>query len=369
MSKPIAQSASVQSSFFRLRELMREEDLGAVVVGPGAGFFHLLGRSANLTERLVALIVTHKDAAIIVPRLQAPLYEHLPLETLVWDEHEDPTAILCSFLCEHGLRSVGINREFWSGFLVGMQAHAPEISFKTAAALDLMRVIKSPEEVEALARAAHRIDGVWNQFLEDHPVLTDKTELELRAAIRALMQKAGFNPVAWIDVGAGENSASSLHHSSAYVIRSGDPVVCDFAGALDGWYADTCRVASAGTPEQDYLDAYSVLLEAQEATFQTIRPGVLASAPDEAARAVLTDAGYGEAFTHRVGHGIGRDAHEEPYLVQGSELRLAVGMVMSNEPGIYLPGRWGMRVEDIVALTSDGPVRLNQTSRSIAVQG
>ena len=142
----------------------------------------------------------------------------------------------------------------------------------------------------------------------------------------------------------------------------------DFAGVFDGWYADICRVATAGPPERDYLDAYSILLEAQEAAFRAIRPGVPASAPDEAARSILAAAGYGDAFTHRVGHGIGLDAHEEPYLVRGSNLQLAVGMVMSNEPGIYLPGRWGMRVEDIVALTEDGPVRLNRASRSLAIR-
>jgi Xaa-Pro aminopeptidase len=182
------------------------------------------------------------------------------------------------------------------------------------------------------------------------------------------MQENGFSHIAWIDVGAGANGASALHHGSDYVIREGDPVVLDFAGIVDGWYADICRVATAGPPEPEYFQAYEILLEAQEAAFQAIRIGALASAADTAARAVISNAGYGEAFTHRVGHGIGLDAHEEPYLVQGSSLELRAGMVMSDEPGIYLPGRWGMRVEDIVALTESGPVRLNQASRSLAIQ-
>jgi Xaa-Pro aminopeptidase len=347
---------------------MRKEGVDGMIVGPSASFLQLLGRNANLTERMVALIVTHDDAHIVVPRLQEPLYAHLPLKQIVWDEHEDPTEAACRILSNAACRTVGVNREFWSGFLLRMQAAAPEMTFSITEALDLMRAIKTPAEIEAMTRAAHRIDAVWNRFLADHPVLTGKTELQLRSAIGALMQEEGFSDIAWIDVGAGENGASSLHHGSDYVIQPADPIVFDFAGVFEGWYADICRVASAGPPEQEFLDAYDVLIEAQEAAFQTIRAGAFASVPDDAARSILTAAGYGDAFKHRVGHGIGLDAHEEPYLVRGSKLRLAVGMVMSDEPGIYLSGRWGMRVEDIVALTEDGPVRLNQASRSLAIQ-
>ncbi|HEY0123752.1 MAG TPA: Xaa-Pro peptidase family protein [Rhizobium sp.] len=368
MSHHPAEPFSPLAGFSRLRALMRDEALDAVIVGPSASFRQLLGRDANLTERMIALVLTADNAVVIVPRLQTPLYEHLPIEKAVWDEHEDPTLLACRILREHGCRTIGINREFWSGFLLRLQGHAPGMTFKSTVALDLMRAIKTPEEIEAMKRASLRIDGVWSRFLDDHPVLTGKTELELRSAIRILMQEAGFSHVAWIDVGAGPNGASSLHHGSDYVIGSGDPIVFDFAGVFNGWYADICRVATAGLPEQDYLDAYDILLEAQEAAFQAIRPGVCASMPDEAARTILTAAGYGEAFTHRVGHGIGLDAHEEPYLVRGSSLMLAEGMVMSDEPGIYIPGRWGMRVEDIVALTPEGPVRLNQAPRSIAIR-
>lgn len=363
-----AEPFSPLPGFARLRRFMQEENLDAVIVGPSASFRQLLGHDANLTERLVALLVTAHDATIIVPRLQAPLYEHLPFVCAVWDEHEDPTLIACRILREQGCRTVGVNRELWSGFLLRLLGHAPEIAFGSAAALDLMRAIKTPAEIDALARAAHRLDAVWAQFLDDHPVLTGRTELELRVAIAVLMQEHGFSSTAWIDVGAGANGASALHHGSDYVIQQGDPVVFDFAGVFEGWYADICRIATAGSPEPDYLAAYAILLDAQEAAFRAIRPGALASAPDAAARAILSAAGYGEAFIHRVGHGIGLDAHEEPYLVRGSDLPLAIGMVMSDEPGIYLPGRWGMRVEDIVALTPDGPVRLTLAPRSLAIQ-
>ena len=368
MSTSHTGSFSPAPAFSRLRALMRDDALDAVIVGPSASFRQLMGRSANLTERMVALILTADDAVLVVPRLQEPLYTHLPITLATWDEHEDPTISACRILSDRNCRTVGVNKEFWSGFLMRMQRHAQDVTFRETAALELARAIKTPEEVEALRRAAHRIDTVWERFVNEQPVLTGKTELELRAAINAYMLDAGFSSIAWVDVGAGANGASSLHHGSDYVIRFGDPVVFDFAGVFEGWYADICRVASAGPPAQDYLEAYDILLEAQEAAFQAIRSGVAASAPDEAARSILTAAGFGDAFTHRVGHGIGLDAHEEPYLVRGNTLTLAAGMVMSDEPGIYLPGRWGMRVEDIVALTPDGPVRLNRASRSIAIR-
>jgi Xaa-Pro aminopeptidase len=362
------QASTTPAMLTKLRKLMLQEGTDAIIIGPSASFLQLLGRNANLTERMIALVVTHENAHVVVPRLQEPLYTHLPVERVVWDEHEDPTAAACRILATDGCRSVGVNREFWSGFLLRMQSMAPDLTFRSTQALDLMRAIKTPLEIEAMQRAAHRIDEVWRRFLTDHPVLTGKTELELRSAIAKLMQEEGFSHTAWIDVGAGANGASSLHHGSDYVVRSGDPIVFDFAGVFDGWYADICRVACAGPPEQEFLEAYQVLLEAQDAAFQAIRPGVLAGVPDEAARSILKAAGYGDAFTHRVGHGIGLDAHEEPYLVRGSEVKLEAGMVMSAEPGIYLSGRWGMRVEDIVALTEKGPVRLNQVSRNLALQ-
>lgn len=358
---------SPTAGFEKLRALMREEKLDAVVVGPSASFRQLLGRDAITTERMVALILTLKDAIIIAPRLQEPLYAHLPVMHAVWDEHEDPTALACRLLRERGCHAVGVNRELWSGFLMRMQRHAPDVDFKPALALDLVRAIKSAAEIEAMERASERIDLVWSRFLADHPVLTGKTELELRSAIQLLMREVGFTHIAWVDVGAGPNGASSLHHGSEYVVKPGDAIVIDFAGIYEGWCADICRICTAGPPAQEYIDAYAILLEAQEAAFQAIRPGVLASEPDEAARSILTKAGFGDAFTHRVGHGIGMDVHEEPYLVRGTSMKLAVGMVMSDEPGIYLPGRWGMRVEDIVALTPNGPKRLNKAPRSLAI--
>lgn len=351
----------------RLRGMMREDGLDAVLIGPSASFREMMGRDANMTERLVALLVSATGAELIVPRLQAPLYSAHPVDLVIWDEAEDATARLADRLATLGVTSLGLNDEFWAGFLLRLARHAPTLDIRPATALERLRAIKTSEEIAGLQAAADAIDRVWARFLADHPVLTGQTELALRAALTQLMWDEGFETVAWVDVGAGANGASSLHHGSDYVIRRGDPIVFDFAGRYRGWNGDIARVVCAGTPEAAYLEAYALLLDAQEAAFQAIRVGASASEPDRVAREILAAAGHGAHFTHRVGHGIGRDVHEQPYLVAGNPLPLAPGMVMSDEPGIYIPGRWGMRVEDIVALTEAGPRRLTQSPRDLVI--
>jgi Xaa-Pro aminopeptidase len=166
-----------EAGFTKLRELMLQEDLDALIVGPGAGFRQLLGRDANLTERMIALLLMKAEAILVVPRLQAPLYGYLPLKLAIWDEHEDPTLLASRLLQCSGCKKVGVNREFWSGFLMRFQKHAPSLEFTPALALDLVRAVKTDGEIAALRHAASRIDNVWNRFLDTHPVLTGKTEL------------------------------------------------------------------------------------------------------------------------------------------------------------------------------------------------
>ncbi|APZ55395.1 M24 family metallopeptidase [Salipiger abyssi] len=358
-----------KAAMARLRGMMAEDGTEAVLIGPSASFRHLMGRDANLTERLVALLVTQDGAELIVPRLQAPLYATHPVDLMVWDEAEDPVALLAARLTELGVSVLGVNAEFWSGFLLRLADQAPQVKLRPARALERLRAIKTEADIAGLQAAADAIDRVWAGFLAAVPVFTGKTELELRGVIRELMVAEGFSTIAWVDVGAGANGASSLHHGSDYVIRQGDPVVFDIAGLFGGWNGDIARVVCAGEPGAEYRAAYDLLLTAQEAAFQAIRAGRPASEPDRVAREILSDAGFGENFTHRVGHGIGLDVHEEPYLVAGNDLLLAPGMVMSDEPGIYLPGRWGMRVEDIVALTEAGPQRLTQSPKELVIHG
>lgn len=352
----------------RARALMIEAGLDLLVIGPSANFRYFTGRNAILTERFVALALFADGSDIVfTPRLQAPLYEGLDgVAVRIWDETEDPLLPLAQAARSRGVRALGVNDEFWSGFLISLKNHSPGVEVRHGTAVtEPLRIVKGAEEIAALTAAAGAIDAVWSEFCTGIDTLAGRSELELRAIIENLMRAKGFSEVSWVDVGAGANGASPLHHGSAHVIQPGEPVVFDFAGCFDGYYGDICRVAVSGTPDPDYVAVYDIVREAQEAAFQAVRPGVPAGEIDAVGRAVIAGRGYGDFFTHRLGHGIGLAAHEEPYILAGNTRPLAPGMVFSDEPGIYLPGRHGVRIEDIVVVTPDGGRRLTQAPRDL----
>jgi Xaa-Pro aminopeptidase len=168
-------------------------------------------------------------------------------------------------------------------------------------------------------------------------------------------------------VGSGPNGANPHHEFGERVIEEGDMVVLDFGGIVDGYSSDTTRTVHVGEPTDEERKVHEIVQRAQQAGFEAVRPGVACQEIDRAARRVISDAGYGERFIHRTGHGIGLTAHEPPYLVEGEELPLEAGMCFSIEPGIYLPGEFGVRIEDIVAVTEDGGRRLNTTPRELTI--
>ena len=353
----------------RLADALRAGTMDMALIGPGAGFSYFTGRRPITTERLLALLVgADGQAQLIAPLLQAPLYEGIEgVSLLTWADGEDPVALLAQTLGRHGARRVAVNDEFWSGFLLPLQRLGDIRYLPGQNVIDAARAVKQPDEVAGLQRAADAIDKVWRLFCAGCGALSGQTEFALRDRLRYLMQQEGFSEISWIDVGAGPNGASSLHHGSDRVIADGEPVVFDFAGCLDGYYGDICRVAVTGAVPPDYQTLYDMVSLAQEAAYQRVRPGVTAADIDRAARDIITAAGYGDDFTHRTGHGIGLAAHESPYIVSGNDQPLRENMVFSIEPGVYLSGRWGVRIEDILVVTSDGARRLTRSPRTIAI--
>jgi Xaa-Pro aminopeptidase len=228
-----------------------------------------------------------------------------------------------------------------------------------------LRIRKEPGEVERLRRAGAAADRVALRLREER--FSGRTERELARIVAEMTVDEGHDLAAFSIVAAGPDGASPHHEPGDRVVAAGDAVVVDFGGSLDGYHSDTTRCFHVGPPSAAVLAVHEVVRQAQEAGVAAVAPGVAAEEIDRAARDVIEDAGYGDAFIHRTGHGIGLEVHEEPYLVAGNDQILDTGMAFSVEPGIYLPGSFGIRIEDIVVVGDAGAERLNESRRDLGI--
>ena len=350
-----------------LRSLMEQASLDAVLASVGADLPYLTGYRAMPLERLTMLaVVGDGTPVLLVPELEAPRVvprTHV-FELRSWGETEDPLSIVAELLTD--ARSVAIGDQTWSIFLLELQRLLPAARFEVSSPVTgRLRVRKDSAELDALRRAAHATDRVVDRLRSVR--FTGRTEAELSRLVAEMTIEEGHQEASFAIVAAGPNGASPHHDAGDRVIGSGDAVVIDFGGTVDGYGSDTTRNFHVGEPSPEYRRALAVLEEAQSAAVAAVRPGVAAQEVDRVARRIIEDAGYGDCFVHRTGHGIGLDAHEPPYIVEGNRLELEPGMTFSVEPGIYLPGQFGMRIEDIVAVTEDGVERLNRSDRRLII--
>jgi len=351
-----------------LQRRMQAAGIDAALIGPSAGMEYLIGGRLPLTERLNLLIVPKTgQCQLILPKLQAPLAQALAdnVGIAIWDEDVAPLDLVAQVVKD--ARKVGIDSHMWAVFLLGLQQRLRDVHFvDISPLLSAARICKDGEELAILEEAGRRFDAIWTQFFEMGR-LSGRTENEIAASIKEMTLAHGFDAMLWCDVGSGPNGASPLHHGSNRCVERGDPVVIDFAATYKGYVMDTCRTPVAGEPHPDFLIIYNTVNAAYEAGLGAVGPGVPAEAVDHAARRVIEDAGFGPQFLHRLGHGLGIDAHEEPYIVKGNAYRLRPGMVFSNEPGIYVAGRWGVRIENIIVVTEEGGRSLNSVTRQLVV--
>jgi Xaa-Pro aminopeptidase len=233
------------------------------------------------------------------------------------------------------------------------------------AALPMLRAVKDADEVERLAAAGAAADASLEEIVR--LPFAGRRESEVGADLAALLRKHGHSQVDFTVVGSGPNGANPHHEMGERTIEEGDMVVLDFGGLKDGYGSDTTRTVHVGEPSDEEREVFEIVRRAQQTAFEAVRPGAACQDIDRAARNVIGDAGYGEHFIHRVGHGIGLTTHEPPYMVEGETLPIEPGMCFSIEPGIYLPGRFGVRIEDIVTVTESGGRRLNNTGRELRV--
>ena len=340
------------------------------MVTPGYDLRYLIGSRAQTFERLTALVIPASGAAtVVVPRLElAALREsavgELGLSVQDWVDGENPYVMVADALGGHA--RIAVTDSMPALHLLPLAERLGAVPVLATAVLSALRMVKDPSEIEVLHRAGAAIDRVHSRvprFLQP-----GRTEAEVAADITAAIVAEGHSEAAFVIVGSGPHGADPHHECSDRVLQAGDIVVVDIGGPVEpGYNSDCTRTYSLGEPTAEIAQQYAVLQRAQAAAVAAVRPGVTAEQVDAAARDTLAEAGLAEYFVHRTGHGIGLSVHEEPYIVAGNDIPLTEGMAFSVEPGIYLPGQWGARIEDIVIVTADGAMAVNNRPHDLTV--
>ena len=344
--------------------------LAGLVVTPGYDLRYLIGSRAETFERLTALVIPATGAPVmVIPRLElASLRDSavgdLGVPVQDWVDGENPGDLVALALGGHA--RVAVTDSMPALHLLPLAQRLGAVPVLGTEIMAGLRMIKDPAEIDALRTAGAAIDRVHArvpQFLAP-----GRTEAQVAADITEAIVAEGHSEAAFVIVGSGPHGADPHHECSDRVLQAGDIVVVDIGGPVEpGYNSDSTRTYSLGEPTSQIAAQYAVLQRAQAAAVAAVRPGVSAEQVDAAARDVLADAGLAEFFVHRTGHGIGLSVHEEPYIVAGNDLPLAEGMAFSVEPGIYFPGAWGARIEDIVIVTADGALAVNARPHELTV--
>ncbi|WIX91560.1 Xaa-Pro peptidase family protein [Amycolatopsis sp. DG1A-15b] len=369
---PAPDAAALRARLDRARAAAAAAGTDALLIAPGSDLRYLLGQAGGSFERLTTLVVPADGTpALVVPKLEAPGYADVPtddlgVELLTWVDGDDPYKLVADRLGKPGRVAVS---DFTPALhVLALRAALGEAEQTLAGpVVRELRMRKDAAEIASLREAGAAIDRVHARVHEW--LRPGRTEAEVGADIAAAIVEEGHVQADFVIVGSGPNGASPHHDVSERVIEKGDVVVVDIGGPLPaGYNSDSTRTYAVGEPrDADVAETYAVLQRAQAAAVAAVQPGVTAEAVDAAARDVIAEAGFGEYFIHRTGHGIGLDVHEEPYIIAGNALPLEPGMAFSVEPGIYQPGRWGARIEDIVIVTGDGSESVNNQPHELVV--
>ena len=353
----------------RARALTAEAGLDAIVVGPGPDLTYLAGVEGDTIERLTALVIPATgEPTVVVPRMELAKVRDtaigaLGLAVADWVDGDDPYALVTAAM-GGSVSRFGVADALPALHVVPLTTRLDARPELATPVLRESRMIKDAAEIAELRRAGDAIDAVHRRV----PGLlrAGRTEREVAADIAAALVEEGHRTVEFVIVASGPNGADPHHEVSDRMIQDGDIVVVDIGGAVpSGYNSDSTRTYAVGTPDPETARRIAVLVRAQQAAVDAVRPGVTAEQVDAAARDVLAAEGLAEAFLHRTGHGIGVTTHEEPYIAPGNALPLREGMAFSIEPGIYFPGQWGSRIEDIVVVTADGCTNLNTTPHEL----
>ena len=351
----------------RLRARMEATGTGLVALAPGAHMRWLLGFAPHPDERACLLLIGPERAGWLMPALNAAdARQHTDLPFHEWADETGPDDALAAVLAAVApgpAARIAVDEAMRADHALLLLDALPNRPRGFAAeTLGALRMVKDAEELAALeanARIADAAQAALRAAIRD-----GVTERELAEAAQAAFLAHGARPEFAI-VGAGANGSFPHHHTGATPVRPGQPIVCDIGGRKGGYYSDITRMACLGDPPEGYGEVHAVVDAAVRAALAVIRPGIPAQAVDKAARDVIVAAGFGAFFTHRTGHGLGSEIHEPPYITATNPLILEEGMVFTVEPGIYLPGRFGVRLEEVAVVTADGCRILSSLSRDL----
>jgi Xaa-Pro aminopeptidase len=369
---PAPEPGILRARIERVRQAAAKADTNALFIAPGSDLRYLLGQAGGSFERLTTLVIpVDGEPVLVVPKLEAPGYADVPtdelgVELMTWVDGENPYQLATRRTATAGRVAVSDVMPALHVLALRDVLGSAELTL-AGPVLRELRMRKDATEISALRKAGAAIDRVHARMGEW--LRAGRTEAEVGADIAAAIEEEGHTQADFVIVGSGPNGASPHHDVSDRVIETGDVVVVDIGGPiLEGYNSDSTRTYAVGQPrENDVAEVYGVLHRAQQAAVEAVRPGITAQEIDATARDIITDSGWGDYFIHRTGHGIGLDVHEEPYIVAGNELVLEEGMAFSVEPGIYQPGRWGARIEDIVVVTRNGVEPLNTRPHELVV--
>ena len=379
-----------QERIARAQAIMVAKEIDLLLISPGSNFFYFTNHDAHSSERTYLLIVPKSGK----PRLVLPALEKLGAEEklgsgcdyFAWSDAEGSSGILAAALPEahrvHNLAGDGIDvtswkdgkrmstapmllkvavdNQMWSGHLLDVQTLLGHTEWiKGTEVIKPLRIAKSSDEIAIMKQAAAIADKTLAELTTQK--FSGRTELEIASEIQRLLLANGQQAMQFCIVGSGPNGAMPHHGASDRVIQPGDAIVLDFGGTYNGYQSDMTRIAAVrgGTIDPEFEKVFETVDAANRAAHAAARPGVSCESVDKAARDVIIAAGYGEYFTHRTGHGLGIDVHEDPYIVSGNTEVLELGMAFSIEPGVYLPGRFGVRMEDIAIVTESGAENIN----------
>ena len=350
-----------------------DKGIDLLLIGTGPDFAYLTGSWVSSHERLTVLVVPQQGNAWIaapntdITDIKAAPVGELDVELRGWNDGEAPYKLALHGAGD-GLGKVALGQSLTADHVLGFQDLLPHASYELATyALAELFTRKDEAEIAELRKAGRAIDAVHAQVPQ--LLQAGRTEAEVAHELEKLILRE-HSVIDFVIVGSGPNGANPHHSFSDRALAEGEPVVVDIGGTLpSGYHSDCTRTYVVGgdfsKAPQDFQDAYAVLADAQAAGRAAAHPGSTAADIDAIARQAISAAGWGDYFVHRTGHGIGLSTHEEPFIMEGNDLALEEGMAFSIEPGIYLEGKWGMRLEDIVVLTNDGYESLNLAPRDI----